>query len=95
MCEYSVRNEILAKLFHKEKASKGHPEKQPLYKAAMSLGYIMRYSLATTFSSEHLLSNACILTFHKFAYRKETKSSYNGSIFPIEITFFCILSLVL
>ena len=37
LCEHSIRNKILTKLFHVEKASKRHSEKQMLWKIATSL----------------------------------------------------------
>ena len=88
-------NKQNTKLFNIEKVSKRHSEKQRLWKIVTSLKSIIPYFLTTAFTSENLLSNAPVLTFDVFVYRKETKSSYNGSISSTQMTFFCILSLVL
>ena len=80
LCEHSIRNKILTKLFHVEKASKRHSEKQMLWKIATSLKSIMPYSLTTAFSSKNLLSNAAVLTFHVFIAKRPNRPTMTVSL---------------
>ena len=55
--EYGIRNEILTKLFHTEKASKRHPEKKAVKENSNKFGihhHAILFSMA--YSSENLKS---------------------------------------